>query len=65
MSEQRRLTMVTGISVALAVVIWGTVLPGLISMSTAVWLTLAVGVGALVGARFHKHAELPDSVKLH
>lgn len=65
MSEQRRLTMVMTASLALAVVIWASVLPGMISLSTAIWLTLAVGAGALVVARFRKHAELPESVKLH
>jgi hypothetical protein len=65
MSEQRRLRMVMTITLALAAGVWAIVVPGLVSVSTAVWLTLAIGLGGLVAARFHRHAELPDSVKLH
>ena len=40
-------------------------LPELISASTALWLTLGIGLCGVVGARFNRHAALPDSVKLH
>jgi hypothetical protein len=38
---------------------------GAFSLSTGVWCAAAVGIVALVSARFHRHADLPDSVKLH
>lgn len=65
MSAQRRFTLVVSISVLLAAGVWVAVLPELVSVSTAIWLSLAIGVCALVGAKFNRHAELPDSVKLH
>jgi hypothetical protein len=65
MSAQRRLTLVMGISLLLAVASWAAVLPGLVTASTALWLTLAVGLCGFVAAKFNRHAELPDSVKLH
>jgi hypothetical protein len=65
MSAQRRLTVVMSVSLLLAAVVWAAVLPALVSVSTAAWISLAIGVCAFVGAKFNRHAELPDSVKLH
>jgi len=65
MSMDRRLTYVVAASLALIAVIWIATLASFVSLSTAVWLTAAVGLGALVAVKFRKHAELPGSVKLH
>jgi len=53
------------IALASIVAIAAAALLGLITLSTSVWLAAAVGVVGLVAAKFHRHAELPDSVKLH
>jgi hypothetical protein len=65
MPAQRRLTLVVSASLILAAGVWVAVLPELISVSTATWATLAIGVCAMVALKFNRHAELPDSVKLH
>lgn len=64
MSEPRRLTLVVSVAVILAVVVWAVVLPGLISVSTAVWISLAIALGAFVAVRYQKHIETPDSMHL-
>jgi putative effector of murein hydrolase len=45
--------------------ILGAALMGTVTWSTAIWFAVAVGVLAGVAAKFHRHAELPDSVRLH
>ena len=65
MSAHRRLTVVFTVASVLAAGVWAAVLPELISASTALWLTLGIGLCGVVGARFNRHAALPDSVKLH
>jgi len=65
MSAQRRLTIVAAASLGLGVLVWVLVLPGAISVSTALWLSFAIALGAFVGVKFRKHADLPDIVKLH
>lgn len=64
MPAPRRLTVVMTIAVILAFVVWVAVLPGLISVSTAMWCTLAIALGGYVGLRFRRHIETPDSMHL-
>jgi hypothetical protein len=45
--------------------ILGAALMGTVTWSTAIWFAVAVGVLAAVAAKFHRHADLPESVKLH
>jgi uncharacterized membrane protein YoaK (UPF0700 family) len=65
MAMERRLTYVFAVSLAIVVGVWIGALASLVSVSTAVWLSAAVGLGALVAAKVRRHAELPGSVKLH
>jgi TRAP-type mannitol/chloroaromatic compound transport system permease large subunit len=65
MSANRRLTMVIIPTLVLLAGVSGAVVLGMITASTGLWIGGAVVLGALIGARFHRHAELPDSVKLH
>ena len=64
MPAPRRSAVVMTIAVILAVVVWVTVLPGLISVSTAMWCTLAIALGGYVGVKFRRHIETPDSMHL-
>lgn len=65
MSANQRLKLVMIVALVLIVAVSAAALLGMISLSTSVWIGAAVGVFALVAAKFHRHAELPDSVKLH
>ena len=65
MSATRRITLVMTVALALIVGILAAALFGVISSSSAIWFSAGVAVVALVAARFHRHAALPDSVKLH
>ena len=65
MAASRRVTVVAGVAGLLAIGTWVAVLPDVLSTSTAVWITLAIALGAFVAAKFNRHADLPDSVKLH
>ncbi|MFI5178757.1 MAG: hypothetical protein ACHQO8_09340 [Vicinamibacterales bacterium] len=65
MSANRRLTLVIIPTLVLFAGISAAVVLGMITASSGFWIGGAVALGALVAARFHRHAELPDSVKLH
>jgi hypothetical protein len=65
MSTERRFNLVLIVSLILAAIAWIAVLPGLMTASTAMWVTFAIAVAALVAVKFRRHAELPGSVKLH
>jgi len=65
MSANRRVTLVITVAIVLSAGIVAAALFGLIAPSSAIWFVAGVAVLALVVARFHRHAELPDSVKLH
>jgi hypothetical protein len=65
MPAPRRLTLALTIAAVLIAGTWVSVLPGFLSPSNALWVSLAIGVVTLVATRFRAHAELPDSVKLH
>ena len=65
MSTERRSSLVLIVSLVLAAILWICTLPNLISVSNAIWSTLAIAVIALVALKFRRHAELPGSVKLH
>lgn len=65
MSATHRLTLVMIVAFVLIVGILGGALLGAVTWSTAIWFAVAVGVLAGVAAKFHRHAELPDSVRLH
>jgi hypothetical protein len=65
MSTDRRSTLIATIALIAAAAVWAATLPHLVSVSTATWATLAIAVFATVALKFRKHAELPDSVRLH
>ena len=65
MSAERRFTFILTVSLILAAVAWISVLPGLVTASTAMWATFAIALVAFVALKFRRHAELPGSVKLH
>jgi hypothetical protein len=65
MSATHRLTLVMTVALVLIVGILAAALLERVSWSTAAWFSSGVGVLGLVAARFHRHAELPDSVRLH
>jgi uncharacterized membrane protein YoaK (UPF0700 family) len=65
MSATHRLTFVMTVALVLIAGILGAALMGTVTWSTAIWFAVAVGVLAAVAAKFHRHAELPDSVRLH
>lgn len=65
MSATHRLTFVMTVALVLIAGILGAALMGTVTWSTAIWFAVAVGVLAGVAAKFHRHAELPDSVRLH
>jgi len=65
MSTERRFTVVLAVAVLLAAAVWVAALPGWVTFSTALWATLAIGLATVVVLKFKRHAELPDSVRLH
>ena len=65
MVASRRSTVVASIALACTVAAWAVALSGLISVSDAIWITLAVALGAFVGVKFNRHVEAPEQVKLH
>ncbi len=65
MSATSRLTLVMTAALVLIAAILGAALLGTVTWSTAIWFSVAIGVLAGVAAKFHRHAELPDSVRLH
>jgi len=65
MSATQRLTFVMTMALLLIAGILGAALLGTVTWSTAIWFAVAVGVLAGVAAKFHRHADLPDSVRLH
>jgi len=65
MSATHRLTLVMTLALVLIAGLLGAALVGTVTWSSAIWFSVAVGVFAAVAAKFHRHAELPDSVRLH
>ncbi|HUL72109.1 MAG TPA: hypothetical protein VLT86_03360 [Vicinamibacterales bacterium] len=65
MSAIPRLTLVLIVALVSIAVILAAAFLGVLTWSTAVWFSAGVIVLALVAAKFQRHAQLPDSVRLH
>jgi hypothetical protein len=64
MPAPRRHKLIVVVASILVVLAWISVLPGLMSASNALWVTLAIGLIGFVSVRFRRHNEVPDSMHL-